>query len=332
MLPTMFRSHQALQSNLNFLARLTATGRIRTRIMQLNFGHSTATLTFWRKLVRRALARGTPTPFYLCSSEPIREALAELEGLDCGLPIRQWLSCKSQPVAHLLRWWLKQDRPIEVVSEFEFLAGLREGFKPEQILINGPAKHRWLTRYKCHGLHVNFDSHRELEALLPLALRLNWSLGIRCNTREDHDPDKPDQPTQFGFPFVEAVSVLGELRRNKARIETVHFHMRSNIESHKAYETAIEEVAEICRKAALNPLHLDIGGGLPQRHVLTPHGRDYAAHFNLSALATVLRRHVKQFPLLREVWFENGRFLCARSGVLVLKIFGKIWGILISRD
>lgn len=284
------------------------------------FGHPSTVLAFWRKLTRQALSLKTPTPFYLFSVDPIRAALAELDSIDVGIPTRQWLSCKTQPVAQLLRWWRKQNRSIEVVTEYEYLAALQEGFVPNQILVNGPAKHRWLTRYRQPGLSVNFDSRKELEVLLPIAKRDGWSVGVRCNTSEEFDPDKPKYPTQFGFSFDEAVSALRRLKLAGVRVETVHFHVRSYIESHTVYERAIAEVAEICRMARFAPLYLDIGGGVPARHVLDPKGRAYVAKFDFDSFATSLRKSVRKLPSLRQLWLENGRFLSAASGALVVEV------------
>ena len=95
---------------------------------------------------------------------------------------RHWLSCKTQPVAPLLRWWREQGRPIEVVSEFELRAALAEGFSPDAILLNGPAKHHWLPALAgegLRGLSVNFDSPAEVSALLPIARQLDWRCGVR---------------------------------------------------------------------------------------------------------------------------------------------------------
>src|SRR5207253_1460519 len=143
------------------------------------FGHSRATIEFWRRLAQEALVL-VPTPFYLGSIEPIREALDELAVLNRALPVpvRHWLSCKTQPVQPLLRWWRRQGLSVEVVSEFEFRAALEEGFRTERILLNGPAKHRWLPRCSVPGLFVNFDSWTEAKALLPLAKKLNWTVGV----------------------------------------------------------------------------------------------------------------------------------------------------------
>jgi diaminopimelate decarboxylase len=312
-----------------------------------NFGHPPETIEFWKCLLHKALSLSTPTPFYIFSALPIAERIAELDaalaaaGLQpaTGNPpsshdnaasrpskiaCRHWLSCKTQPVAPLLRWWRGQDRSIEVVSEFELRAALAEGFTPPNILVNGPAKHHWLPRL-CGApvwreLSVNFDSPAELAALLPLAKALNWRCGLRLNTGEEFDPENPQFPTQFGFTAAEAVAALKKLLRAKVRVETLSFHLRTNIPSPQIYERALAEVAGVCRAAKFSPQFLDLGGGLPVYHVLTRGGKVFDGEFGLRAFAKMLRQSAKQFPGLREIWLENGRFVSAGSGVLVVKI------------
>ena len=299
----------------------------------LDFGHSPETIQFWKRLANEALSLFTSTPLYLFSARPIVERIAELDAAlntagfksksekrKSKIGFQHWLSCKTQPVAPLLRWWREQGRGIEVVSELELRAALAEGFKPENILVNGPAKHAWLPQFELHDLAVNFDSTAELSTLLPLAKKLNWRCGVRILTGEEFDPESPRFPTQFGFAPDEAVRALKKLLRSKVRTETVQFHLRSNVASVAAYERAIAEVAEICRAAKFSPLHLDIGGGIPVRHVLTRGSKVYDGEFGLRSFARMLRQSVKLFPGLRELWLENGRFVSAGSGVLVVKI------------
>ena len=314
---------------------------------QAGSGHPASTIRFWRELVARAL-RSHSTPLYLFSIEPVRAALAELNtavdwagnvsslrprsqkfrqdagttlGAETPLPrLRHWLSCKTQPMAPLLRWWCRQGLGIEVVSEYELLAALQEGFAPGQILVNGPAKHHWLPRHSMRGLRVNFDSLAELDPLLPLARKLDWRLGVRIHTREEFDPEHPEFPTQFGLQQEEAITAIQRLQRAGAALETVHFHLRTNVASPAIYERAAEEVAAICRAANFTPKHLDVGGGLPPPHVQSCDGRRYDAGFTLAELARVHQRVIQQFPALQELWLENGRFVSARSGVLVVRV------------
>lgn len=310
-------------------------------------------IEFWKRLVREAFSLSTPTPFYVFSALPIAERISELdkalatagfqpaihspqstyrnitaEGGRVGneqstIACRHWLSCKTQPVAPLLRWWREQGRPIEVVSEFEFRAALAAGFTPPNILVNGPAKHHWLAQTGISalpGLSVNFDSAAELAALLPPARKLKWRCGVRLNTGEEFDPENPQFPTQFGFTPDEAVAALKKLQRARVGVETVSFHLRTNLPSAQIYQRAIAETADICRAARFDPQFLDLGGGLPVRHVLTRGGKVFDGEFSPRAFAEMLRPAAKQFPRLREIWLENGRFVSAGSGVLVVKI------------
>lgn len=286
-----------------------------------HFGRPKVALEFWRTLVRSAVRKNT-TPFYIFSVEPIYQSLVQLNSLQRGLPvrIRQWLSCKTQPVRPLLHWWRAREGGIEVVSHFELLAALKEGFPPERILVNGPAKQHWLKQHSIAGLRVNFDSLAEIPGLLPMARKLNWSLGVRCHTQEEHDPEHPDSPTQFGMERCEAILALATLRKASVRTETVHFHLRTNVQTPSVYERALLEVADICRQAGFQPKYVDCGGGLPAPYVLTHSGRRYDAKFDLRQLAAVYQRSLPKFPEMQELWLENGRFLTARSGVLVVRI------------
>jgi diaminopimelate decarboxylase len=304
-----------------------------TQPPKLNFGHPPETIQFWKRLVREALSLSAPTPCYVFSGAPIAQRISaldnallaagfksEIKNLKSQVGFRHWLSFKTQPLRPLLNWWRAQGRPVEVVSEFELRAALAEGFAPENILVNGPAKHHWLHQFEVRELSVNFDSPAELAALLPLAKKFKWRLGVRILTDAEFDPDNPQFPTQFGFAPDEAAAALKQLLGEKLRIETVQFHLRSNLPTAQIFERAIAEVAEICRAAKFSPLHLDIGGGVPVPQILTRSGKVLDGQFGLNAFAQMLRRSAKLFPGLRELWLENGRFISASSGVLVVKI------------
>jgi diaminopimelate decarboxylase len=285
----------------------------------LDLQHPAADIRFWRQLVRTAV-RQTKTPFYLFSLNPLKSAWVKLTSLRCGVPIRHWLSCKTQPVKPLLQWWQREGRGIEVVSEFELLAALREGFTAERILVNGPAKHGWLSRYPLQGLRVNLDSRAELKRLVPLARQNNWSLGVRCQTQNEKDPDNPLFFTQFGLARTQAIPVIKQLRQAAVRLETVHFHLRTNVPTVRRYQQAIKEVHEICAAAGFMPKYLDCGGGFPPPFVRSHQGLAYDKDFVFQELNGVFEQATRLFPTLQEIWLENGRFLSAGSGVLVVRV------------
>ena len=279
------------------------------------FGHTAEQLAFWRKLAKQLVGKQS-TPFYLFSVEPVQAALTELQTNFGHLPIRHWLSFKTQPLRPLVQWWKEQGRGIEVVSEFELRAALHEGFAPENILVNGPAKY-WLLQQRAKGLRVNFDSAAEAKAVLPHARKLKWRLGLRINTSEEYDPEKPKFPTQFGFTPEEAVAWL---KKNKSAVETVHFHLRTNIRSAISYERALNDVANVCTAANWQPTFVDCGGGFPAPHILTRGGEAVNGEFKFADVAKLYERTLKKFVNAKELWLENGRWLTARSGVFVMRV------------
>lgn len=284
------------------------------------FGHPPETIRFWSAGVRAALKAGAQTPFYLFSPQPVAAALQRLEAESFGRPAVHWLSTKTQPLPELLRWWRTQGRPAEVVSEAELKLAKAAGFDVETLLVNGPAKHRWLARHSEPGLRVNFDSAREIRELLPLARRDRWRVGLRLCTSEEFDPETPAFPTQFGFTPDEAKSAVRTLRRAGLAVETLHFHLRTNVAAPDCYARALDDVATFAAEAEVTPKHLDIGGGLPPAHVLSRAGKRLDAGISVRSLALVVRQALKRLPSVEQVWLENGRFVSAGSGVLAVQV------------
>jgi diaminopimelate decarboxylase len=169
-------------------------------------------------------------------------------------------------------------------------------------------------------LRVNFDSLTEARALAATARQMYWSCGVRLQTRGEHDPQDPSASTQFGMERKEAIAAMEFLAKAKVRLETVHFHLRTNVPRAEVYESALVEVARTCAAAGFHPLYIDCGGGFPPRHVADKSGAAVAREFDFAAMARVYERALRRFPGAREIWLENGRWLTARSGVLVTKI------------
>ncbi len=290
------------------------------RTQKSEFGHSNDVIAGWRRAVGAALDLGAKTPFYLFCPNSVADRLGQLDALDFGRPVRHWYSCKTQPLAAQLRWWNRTGRGAEVVSEAEFHLAAGCGFDTDRLLVNGPAKYRWLPEISRSRLRVNFDSPTELRELLPVAIRDHWRLGIRLRTPEEFDPGAPELPTQFGFEPSEAVSAIRLLRKQGLEPETLHFHLRTNIVNADCHARALASVVEMCQAARFCPKYLDIGGGLPPPHTRAKDGSSLAARFRLTAWAAILRRTWDTLPGVQELWLENGRFLLAGSGALCIRI------------
>lgn len=279
----------------------------------------------WRRRVAQALRHpDLQTPFYLFDSRPVLETRDRLDDAcrPLCIPVRHWYSCKTQPLPPLLRAWSGQGGSVEVVSEFELVTALNTGFAPDRILINGPAKQRWLPRYatRLQGTRVHFDSKSEAQTLVPIARRAGWSTGLRLLTPGEFDPETPEFPTQFGLDPGEARAVLASCHRAGLQPDSVHIHLRTNLPNPGLHAKAMREASTICNQLGWAPRILDLGGGFPPAHARTRNGPRLDATFKLEAWTLAVRKELPRFPGLQELWLENGRFLTADSGVLVTRI------------
>ncbi len=274
---------------------------------------------YWKVIVPKAVEKSS-TPCYIFSWKFVQDALKELSCLNTGLPVRHWLSFKTQPVRPLVRAWKKTGRGIEVVSKFELQAALSEGYNPDLILINGVAKHDWLSEIKIEGLRINFDSLLEISNLKEHAKDYNWHVGIRFHVKEEYDPDEPIYGGQFGIEKEGALTAVSNIKKSGLDVESVHFHLRSNVYPLEAYKNALIEISDICRYADITPLFINCGGGLSVVGERSYPSQNQSQPTDFGYLSEVFSIIPSLFPGAKEIWLENGRFITSRMGVLVIKV------------
>jgi diaminopimelate decarboxylase len=184
-------------------------------------------------------ARRFGTPCYIFSWPMVLRALAELSAIQNAVPVRHWLSFKSQPLRLLATEWQATGRGIEVVSDFELNAAITMGYPPKSILVNGTGKQRWLPSYGLSGLQVVFDSVEEVKSLASVARKYAWRVGLRFALESQVDADDTTFGTQFGLSESEAEQALNILKLADVVPEIAHFHIMSNISHASLYLDAI---------------------------------------------------------------------------------------------
>jgi diaminopimelate decarboxylase len=174
-------------------------------------------------------------------------------------------SIKTNPDERLLTIALKSGFFAEAISTLEVRKAVGIGFKPEQVILNGPAK--WWRRAELPDgeLHAIFcDSVEELEAVSTAIRRkeLNSNVvGIRLRT--------PNIVSRFGIPIdspelfetlIEAVKrIPGDSRFG------VHFHMASSNVGVRQWQHLFKSMLAWC--GSIEALSgrvvecLDVGGG-----------------------------------------------------------------------
>ena len=277
----------------------------------------------WRHIVHAAL-QVEKTPVFVFSWPHVEEAVQELDQRSKtvgGLPIRHWLSLKTQPLPELVRSWRRMGRGVEVVSAYELLAARAEGLDVDRILVNGVAKHCWLEGLSQPGLRVHFDSLREVETLCDRASKEKWRVGLRVHVSQEHDPDEPMFGGQFGLTAEECGLAYEHLRRAGVNIEGLHFHLRSNVGSPTAYGEAIREIHALCMTTNMKPRYLDCGGGIPAPGERTLENEE--RQFDVTQFFAVVQGECQALSSLNEIWLENGRYVTSRAGVLVVTVLDR---------
>jgi diaminopimelate decarboxylase len=216
--------------------------------------------------------------------------------------------------------WLSWGHGVEVVSEFELRAVLGMGVAAADILVNGPAKREWLSKEGVPGLRVNFDSAAEVQALATTAAQRGWRVGLRLNTSTEENFEFPGIRTQFGLLPHEVKPALRTLKREGLVPEVLHFHLRTNVTEARCYREASLEALGVAAEAGWAPKILDIGGGFPPEQVATRKGSALDAGFSLASLREAMVGVRAKHRFLEAIWMENGRWLTAPAGVLVVQV------------
>jgi len=283
----------------------------------------------WRLLADRASSLAG-TPCYVISERSVRHAASRLRGLETSVRLRHWLSLKTQPVNRLVHVATELGFGIDVVSDYELTAAVTAGVPPQQILVNGVGKHRWLGKSAMQNLSVHLDSLAEVRSLAGQAKSQKWQVGLRCAIPPHVDSEEGHEDNrglvcrdQFGLTREEIRSAAAILSGAGVSLRGLHFHIHTNVKQVEEYRHAIEYVAEITEDLRIEPEYVDIGGGLPISGEVPLDGTSAAETFDLSEFRRMLERVPLALPSVHEVWMENGRFLTGPGGALVVTVMDK---------
>jgi diaminopimelate decarboxylase len=174
-------------------------------------------------------------------------------------------SIKTNPDERLIKLALESGFLAEAISLLEVQKALKVGFKPEQVVLNGPGK--WwpeglMPKEKLHSIFC--DSIADLKRLAVAMERKEVSakvVGVRLRT--------PNVASRFGIPVdtpkaLEALVAAVELLPEDCAFG-VHFHMASSnvgIEQWwHLYESMLRWARSIETLSGREIEHLDVGGG-----------------------------------------------------------------------
>jgi diaminopimelate decarboxylase len=245
------------------------------------------------------------TPAYVYDLEVVDR---QLERLRLAVPeARVHYAVKANPCGAILKHLAGRDLGAEVITLGELERALVAGYKPERIVVSGPAQSeamigraleagvRFVSLDSPSQLSV-WDEHESEEVgFLP---RLNPAL----------DPGTHEHlatgaaASKFWMPLK---TVLEVAERLGGRLAGFHVHAGSQIEEVGVYDEILAQLRELYGRFS-RATALDIGGGFA------------VPNFPLEAFATRVRGFAKGFGLKLVV--EPGRYLVAAAGVLVCRV------------
>lgn len=239
-----------------------------------------------------------------------------------GASVHYAMKANSHP--RLLRAVREQGLGADVVSLGEMQKALASGFAPNQIIFSGVGKDREeLSAALDHKiLQINVESFEELQALAALARErgVTAAVAIRVNIHLAAPTHKNIQTateeSKFGLDLRLLPEVLNWLKsHSEIRLQALAVHIGSQILDVAVFETMARRMGELFRevKGQGFPLErLDLGGGL---------GIDYKEDGagDLPRLESYLKS-LSAHASGAQVVLEPGRFLVARSGVLLAKV------------
>ena len=232
-----------------------------------------------------------------------------------GVEVVNGYSIKTNPDGRLIKLALNNGFFAEAISLLEVRKAIQTGFRPDQVILNGPGK--WwpagmMPRQRLHAVFCDSiaDLDRCVDAICAGQMATEH-LGIRIRP--------PNVPSRFGMPlhspsaFRDLIGAVGKMPKD-VRF-AIHFHMASANIGIAQWWHLLESILTWCRsieRLGGRPVELlDVGGGwFPDDWQSDDGGRFMAA---IEAIREAL-------PSVAQVISEPGKALAQPSMSLAMRI------------
>lgn len=222
-----------------------------------------------------ALATHYGTPLYVYDEQTIRNAARHTRHAFSDLSARVSFASKACDIIGIMRVLRDEGLDLDVVSEGELVAGLRAGFRPEQIHLHGNCKSdaelEAAARLGIHALVV--DNLGEFERLRGIADQIGQTVNIMLRVTlaieaETHPHlQTSGYSSKFGIPHGSPDEArFIEMIRQNARLHLigVHAHLGSQVNDSKIYASAARELLQLAERLHEEGFPIEevsVGGG-----------------------------------------------------------------------
>lgn len=229
------------------------------------------------------------------------------------------------PIPALLKQAIKRGYGLEVASSNELLLGIEARCDPRNIQYDGPNKtKKWLRYALEEKVHINADNLAEVQRIADIVEELNIadsrrdypSVGIRVNPEvgvsEIDYTSTAGVNSQFGVRISEHRAEILRLLEKYPWIDTLHFHVGSQLGDPTLIIKGAEKIVELALEARKNGITtlttINIGGGFPVQYL-----REKPLEMEFEELIWLLFTTVPDLKLFK-VAIEPGRIIQTNSG------------------
>jgi diaminopimelate decarboxylase len=225
------------------------------------------------------MAREYPTPFYLMSENILRTNWGRFMDAFAGLPgFKGYYSVKTNYETGVLRTLRELGAGAEISGGLDYEAARRAGFRPQDIVFDGPCKtEEDLRRAIAAGVHmVNVECESELLMIDRIARELGRvvRVGIRIDPvvkNPFYGPLVAGYKAKFGFAVDRCEPVFELARRCKnTEVVALHAHIGSQILSPELYVKNLDVMVGLAGRLTQGGFRIEeinMGGGFPAQSV-----------------------------------------------------------------
>ena len=296
------------------------------------------------------MAREYETPFFLLSERILRSNYEKFAKAFADLPgSKAYFSVKTNYESGTLQTLRALGSGVEVSGSLDLEAVCRAGFRPQDIVFDGPCKSEDdLRRAVDLGIHlINIEAESELQTVDRLARERRRV--VKVGVRIDPVVKNPSYGTlistykqKFGFPISQSGPVFELAKRCKnVAVVGLNAHIGSQITDPRLYATNLTvlfELAARLREQGIAISEINLGGGFPARcmtqlrvsrrmrfaRLLERLGKLETPLPDIEAYASTIREAYQQasqrFNLRPALTTEPGRSIVSNAGVVVGRV------------
>ena len=261
------------------------------------------------------------TPFYIYSQKGITETYKKLiENLNSEI----FFSVKANSNQAILKLLNSCGAGADVVSVGELERALVAGFNPDKIIFEGVGKSKNDIEYAIEKniRLINIESINELILVNSIGSRLHKkiNIGIRLNPDIDgktlNKISTGKKTDKFGINITQLNEIITIIKScENINLKGISCHIGSQIHDLSIFKNVFQtmkKTANLLINKKINIEHVDLGGGFGVNY-----DKD-SDDLDLNELGILIKS--TYYDASYKISFEPGRFLVAKSGILISRI------------